>query len=138
MKLTVYNLVWKMYYSSRRRLYQWKTKICNNWYKTLCSTLFSTLSAQDNEKLFQQLKKGFKRTINLNKYQSEPKIYTQNRYLNHLIDTSFQGVSGLFVLSFENDEHRRSYKQSFKASKSFFKWFSANTKLPKTQLHKIG
>ena len=78
MKLTVYNLVWKMYYSSRRRLYQWKTKICNNWYKTLCSTLFSTLSAQDNEKLFQQLKKGFKRTINLNKYQSEPKnIYTK-------------------------------------------------------------
>ena len=30
-----------------------------------------TLTAQDNEKLLQQLKTGFKRTINWNKYQSE-------------------------------------------------------------------
>ena len=30
-----------------------------------------TLSAQDNEKLLQQLKRGFKRTINWNKYKSE-------------------------------------------------------------------
>ena len=35
-----------------------------------------TLSAQDNEKLLQQLKTGFKRTINWNKYQSEPTIQT--------------------------------------------------------------
>ena len=32
-----------------------------------------TLSPQDNEKLLQQLETCFKRTINLNKYQSEPK-----------------------------------------------------------------
>ena len=68
-----------------------------------------TLSTQDNDKL----KTGFKRTINWNKYQSEPKIYTQNRYLNHLIDPSFQGVNRLSVLSFENDEHQRSQKQYF-------------------------
>ena len=30
-----------------------------------------TLTAQDNEKLLQKLKTGFKRTINWNKYQSE-------------------------------------------------------------------
>ena len=36
-----------------------------------------TLSSQDNPKLLQQLKSGFKRTIIWNKYQSEPKIYTQ-------------------------------------------------------------
>ena len=36
-----------------------------------------TLSSQDNPKLLQQLKSGFKRTITWNKYQSEPKIYTQ-------------------------------------------------------------
>ena len=35
-----------------------------------------TLSTQDNVKLFQQLKSGFKRTINWNQYQSEPKTYT--------------------------------------------------------------
>ena len=32
-----------------------------------------TLSTQDNAELLQQLKSGFKRTINSNKYQSDPK-----------------------------------------------------------------
>ena len=58
-----------------------------------------TLSTQDNSKLLQQLKSGFKRTINWNKYQSSIKTYTRNRYLNHLVDLSFQGVGRLFVLS---------------------------------------
>ena len=70
-----------------------------------------TLSNQDNDKLLHQLKTGFKRTINWNKYQSKPKQYTQNRYLSHLIDPSFLGENRLFVLSFEDDEHRRSYKR---------------------------
>ena len=34
------------------------------------------LSTQNNAKLFQQLKPGFKRTINWNKYQSNPNIYS--------------------------------------------------------------
>ena len=59
-----------------------------------------TLSFQDNAKLLQLLKSGFKRTINWNKYESNTKRYAQNRYLNHLINPSFQGVSRLFVLSF--------------------------------------
>ena len=42
-----------------------------------------TLSAQDNTKLLQQLKTGFKRIINWNKYQVEAKFKTQNRYLNY-------------------------------------------------------
>ena len=71
------------------------------------------LSAQINKKLLLQVKTVFKRTINWNKYQSETKIYTQNRYLNHLIDPSFQGVNRLFVLSFKDDEHRRSYQRYF-------------------------
>ena len=65
-----------------------------------------TLSTQDNAKLLQQLKSGFKRTINWNKYQSSIKTYAQNRYLNHLIDPSFQGVRILFVLSFKNENDR--------------------------------
>ena len=53
--------------------------------------------------MLQQLKSSFKRTINWNKYQSEPKTLTQNQYLNHLIDPSFQGVNILFILLFETD-----------------------------------
>ena len=49
------------------------------------------LSTQDNERLLQQLETDFKRTINYNKYQLKPKIYTQKQYLNHLINQSFQG-----------------------------------------------
>ena len=45
-----------------------------------------TLSTQDNTKLLHQLKSGFKKTINWNKYQSDTKTYAQNRYLNHLVD----------------------------------------------------
>ena len=48
----------------------------------------ATLSTQDNVKLFQQLKSGFKRTINWNKYQSSIKTYAQSRYLNDLVDAS--------------------------------------------------
>ena len=62
-----------------------------------------TLSAQDNAKLLQQLKSGFKRTINWNEYKSSIKTFAQNRYLNHLINPSFRGVNRLFVLSFENE-----------------------------------
>ena len=37
-----------------------------------------TLSAQDNAKLLQQLKSGFKRIIDWNKYQLDPKAYAKN------------------------------------------------------------
>ena len=43
--------------------------------------LVVTLSTQDNTKLLQQLKSGFKRIVNLNKYESRVKTFTQNRYL---------------------------------------------------------
>ena len=70
-----------------------------------------TLLTKDNAKLLQQLQleSGFKRTINWNKYESSPKTYAQNRYLNHLINPSFQGVNRLFVLSFENEDQRKSH-----------------------------
>ena len=71
------------------------------------------LSTQYNRKLFQQLKSGFKRTINWNKYQSQAKTHAQNRYLNHLVDPSFQEVNRLFVLSFENADDRRSHSNYY-------------------------
>ena len=40
-----------------------------------------TLSTQDISKLLQDLKSSLKRTINWNKYQSDPKTYAQNRSL---------------------------------------------------------
>ena len=70
-----------------------------------------TLSAQDNAKLLQQLKSGFRRTINCNKYQSNPKTYAQNRYLTHLINSSFQEVNKLLVLSFKNENDREHHIQ---------------------------
>ena len=70
-----------------------------------------TLSTQYNAKLLQQLKSRFKRKINWNKYQSDPKTYAQNQYLNHLVDLSFQGVNRLFVLSFENENGRTSHSE---------------------------
>ena len=48
-----------------------------------------TLSAQNNAKLFQQLKSGRKRIINWNKYQSKISPEAQNRYLDFLISHSF-------------------------------------------------
>ena len=60
------------------------------------------LSTQDNAKLLEQLKSGFKRTIDWNKYQSKVTIQESNLNLDYLIDPSFQGVKIIFVLSFEN------------------------------------
>ena len=72
-----------------------------------------TLSTHDNVKLLQQVKSGFKRTINWRKYQSDPKTYAQNRYLNHLVDPSFQGVNRLFALSFEAENGRKSHSNYY-------------------------
>ena len=51
-----------------------------------------TLSTKENAKLLQQLKSGFKRVINWNKYLSKPDLLRQNLNLNYLIEPSFQGV----------------------------------------------
>ena len=67
-----------------------------------------TLSTQENTKFLQQLKSGFKRVINWNKYLSKPELLAQNPNLNHLVEPSFQGVNRLFVLAFENDNDRTS------------------------------
>ena len=72
-----------------------------------------TLSTQDNAKLLPQLKSGFKRTISWNKYLAKPELLAQNANLNHLIEPSFQGINRLFVLAFENDDHRISNKRYY-------------------------
>ena len=69
-----------------------------------------TLSTQDNSKLLQQLKSGFKRVINWNKYLSKPELLRRNPHLNKLVGPSFEGVNRLFVLAFENNTRRTSAK----------------------------
>ena len=72
-----------------------------------------TLSTQGNTKFLQQLKSGFKRVINWNKYLSKPELLAQNPNLNHLIEPSLQGLNRLFVLAFENDDDRTSDDQYY-------------------------
>ena len=72
-----------------------------------------TLSAQDNSKLLQRLKSGFKIVIKCNKYLSKPELLRRNPNLNHLAETSSQGVNRLFVLAFENDTQRTGAKDYY-------------------------
>lgn len=64
--------------------------------------LVVTLSTQDNTKLLEQLKLRFKKTTKRNKWKSEVTAQNQNHHLDYLIDSNFQWVKGLFVLSFKN------------------------------------
>ena len=68
-----------------------------------------TLSTQENIKFLQQLKSGFKRVMNWNKHLSKPELLAQDPNLNHLVEPSFQGVTRLFVLAFENDDNRTTH-----------------------------
>ena len=68
-----------------------------------------TLSTEDNSKLLQQLKSGFKTTVNWNKYLSKSELLGQEPNLNHLVEPSFEGVNRHFALAFENDAQRTSH-----------------------------
>ena len=68
-----------------------------------------SLSKENDIKLLEQLKSGFKRTI---KYRSQMIIQPQNNNLNYLIDPTFTNFNRLFVLSFarnNNTDSRYSY-----------------------------
>ena len=61
-----------------------------------------TLSKENDTKLLEQLKTGFKRTMKWNKYRSQITIQPKNNDLNYLIDPTVTNVNRLFVLSFPN------------------------------------
>ena len=95
-------------------------KYSSNFWRTLEMPLINcevnltlTWSSTCVGKFLQQLKSGFKRVINWNKYLSKPELLAQNPNLNHLIEPSFQGVNRLFVLAFENDDDRTSDDQYY-------------------------
>ena len=75
-----------------------------------------TLKTEDNTKLLKLLSEGFKRPIYWNEYKVIPeKIYVANENIRMLIDSSWQGINGLFVLAYLNDATSRanSYRKYF-------------------------
>ena len=75
-----------------------------------------TLSKENDIKLLEQLKSGFKRTIKWNKYRSQMTVQPQNNNLNYLIDPTFTNVNRLFVLSFSrnnNTDNRDSFSDYY-------------------------
>ena len=75
-----------------------------------------TLSKENDMKLLEKLKSGFKKTIKWNNYRSQMTIQNNNNNLNYLIDPTFTNVNRLFVLSFERIEEnnvKKDYRDSF-------------------------
>ena len=72
-----------------------------------------TVSAESDNKLLDQLKTGFKRTIKWNKYRSEMSNQTKNNNLNYLIDPTCTNLNRLFALSFENENDRTSFSKYY-------------------------
>ena len=71
---------------------------------TMLHVRIVTSSKENDKKLLEQLKSGFKRTLKWNKYRSQMTIQAQSNNLNYLIDPTFPKLSKLFVLSFERIE----------------------------------
>ena len=68
-----------------------------------------TLSVENDNKLLEQLKSGFRKSIKWNKYMSQMSNQNKSNNLNYLVDTTFSNVNRLFFLSFENEDDRTSY-----------------------------
>ena len=75
-----------------------------------------TLSKENDKKLLEQLKSGFKRIVKWNKYRSQMTVQNNNNNLNYLIDPTFTNVNRLFVLSFSrnnNTDNRDSFSDYY-------------------------
>ena len=60
----------------------------------------------------EQLKSGFKGTINWNKYEKKTQN-TLNQYFDYLIQPSFQRVNRLFALTFNINDNRTGHSRQF-------------------------
>ena len=89
-----------------------------------------TLSAEDNAKLSKLLGEGFKRSIYWNKYKVidnkvvEIAANNEEKYIRELLDSSYQGVKRLIVLSHDNTA---GYNEDF--DDSFKKYFLPRVKI---------
>ena len=78
---------------------------------------------------------GFKRKINWNKCLAETADQVKNRFLDFLIDPSFQGLNRLFVLSFKDDDSQENHEQ-YHLSTMEIKDLKKNCKLIAIDLNK--
>ena len=84
----------------------------NATFKTTDTKLYVpvvSLSTEHDKKFLERLRTGFKGTIKRNKYRSEMAKQTKTNNLNYLIDSRFDKVNRLFVLTFKNEEDRTSF-----------------------------
>ena len=58
------------------------------------------------------MKSTFKRVINWNKYSSKPEIFISTG-LNHLVEPRFQKINGIFILAYEGDTPRTTFKSYY-------------------------
>ena len=72
-----------------------------------------TLSKDDEIKLLTNLKSGFTREIEWNKYRSQMTTEAINKNLNILIDPTFTNVNRLFVLAYQTADDRQSFSQFY-------------------------
>ena len=72
-----------------------------------------TLSKDDEIKLLTNLKSGFKREIEWNKYRLLVSKEAINKNLNILIDPTFTNVNRLFVLAYQDNADRQSFSQFY-------------------------
>ena len=72
-----------------------------------------TLSAENDNKLLELVKIGFKRTVKWNKYRLEMSDQVANNNLNYLIDPTFINVNRLFLLLYKNETDRTSLSKYY-------------------------
>ena len=88
--------------------------------------LVVTFSTENDKKLLEQLKSGFKRTIKWNKYRSQMTIQSNNNNLNYLIDLTFTKVTRVFVLLLARntrDDHRDSFSYYYVPNVEIKDWW---------------
>ena len=71
----------------------------------------ATLSTQYGNKLLEQLKPGFKRTLKWKKYRIKMTYQAKTNNLNYLTDTTSSTFNRLFVLAVENEEDKTSFSR---------------------------
>ena len=72
-----------------------------------------TLSKDDEIKLLTNLKSGYTKEIEWNKYRSQVSTEAVNKNLNILIDPTFSNVNRLFVLAYQTAYDRQSFSQFY-------------------------
>ena len=72
---------------------------------TKCYVPVVTLSVNDNIKVLENMKHGFKRKSSWNKCKSEITTHPKNNNLDYLIDPTFKNINRLFAFSFKNSNN---------------------------------